>query len=583
MKKTLLLSALIALGSFGVPASVSAETFSANGVKELSIKASGDLVNARRIAREQAELAAVASVLRLKLSANPNDPKVKNALAELRTQLADNLRTSFNAEGDILTARSTLQVDSGVFLDMTRSLELGSKMAVSSAKVLFLIDEYYGVATRLDPSQPLVTEIDYSHDKSSMSDRSSSVSSSRSAASSSASAAKGSFAAASSDKSAFAVSSAASSAGRDRASFAGSDKAAFSGSDRGAAAMQDGYGGSAAAARNVQASGSRTTQAAGARDTQFAAAQKSSAAGSASSQAAVSASHSSASAAKSSSAASYAERNNDVQRQSDVVNLKVKQVFAGIDNARPAELEAALINQKLQQVVGEFDLSVTDERDFRVENGRRLTVSDITRMQKFDSYLKKASSGTYKAKYLVYGQAVMQSEGSSPSGEVLCSGQLALSSADVDTGDSFAKGTIGKRASGSSDQNCRANLADALARSLAETIGTKARRDLQQASAQGSPYVVSVFSAQRIPGKLRRDFEARIKEMTGVVEFGEGDNASDELRSWKVVAKGNFGSQVNDLVDEYIEADNSAFRSGRFERRGNQLLFCIEGKCPERI
>ncbi|NNG23500.1 hypothetical protein [Telluria aromaticivorans] len=583
MKKTLLLSALLALGSIGATGTAAAETFSANGVKELSIKASGDLVNARRIAREQAELAAVASVLRLKLSANPNDPKVKNALAELRTQLADNLRTSFNAEGDILTARSTLQVDSSVFLDMTRSLELGSKMAVSSAKVLFLIDEYYGVGTKLDPSQPLVTEIDYSHDKSSMSDRSSSVSSSRSAASSSASAAKGSFAAASSDKSAFAASSAASSAGRDRASFSGSDKASFSGSDRGAAAMQDGYGGSAAAARNVQASGSRDTQVAGARDTQFAAAQKSSAAGSSSSQAAVSASHSSASAAKSSSAASYAEKNNDVQRQNDVVNLKVKQVFAGIDNAKPADLEASLINQKLQQVVGEFDLAVTDERDFRVENGRRLTVSDITRMQKFDSYLKKASSGSYKAKYLVYGQAVMQSEGSSPSGEVLCSGQLALSSADVDTGDSFAKGTIGKRASGSSDQNCRANLADALARSLAETIGTKARRDLQQASAQGSPYVVSVYSAQRIPGKLRRDFEARIKEMTGVVEFGEGDNASAELYSWKVTAKGNFGTQVNDLVDEYIEADNSAFRGGRYERRGNRLLFCLDGKCPEQI
>ncbi|MEX5744289.1 hypothetical protein [Massilia sp. X63] len=39
---------------------------------------------------------------------------------------------------------------------------------------------------------------------------------------------------------------------------------------------------------------------------------------------------------------------------------------------------------------------------------------------------------------------------------------------------------------------------------------------------------------------------------------------------------------MNDLVDEYIEADNSAFRAGRFERRGNTLMFCIEGKCPGR-
>lgn len=579
MKKTLLLSALLALGAIG---NASAETFSANGVKELSIKSSGDLVNARRIAREQSERDAVASVLKIKLSANLNDPKVRDALTELHKQLADKLRTTFSAEGDILTARTVLQVDSSEFLDLTRSLNIGSKLATSNAKVLFLIDEYYGVGTRLDPSQPLVTEIDYSHDKSSMSDRSSSVSASRSASSASASAAKGSYAAASSDKSAYAASSASSVAARDRASFSGSDKSSFSGSDRAAIAAQDGYGGSAAAARNVQASGSRDTQVAGARDTQFAGSQKSAVAASSSSQAAVSASYAKASASKSASAASYAEKNTDIQRQNDVVNLKVRQVFPGIDNAKPLEAESALINQKLQQVVGEFGLSYTDERDFRVEGGRRLTVNDITRMQKFDGYLHKAASGNYKAKYVVYGQAVMQSEGMSPSGQVECSGQLVLSSSDVDTGAGFASGTIGKRASGTSDQNCRTNLADALARTLADTIGTKAQRDLQQAAVQGTPYTVSVYSTARIPGKLRRDFEQRVQALAGIVEFGEGDNASDELRSWKVVAKGNFSSLVNDLVDEYIEADNSAFRAGRFERRGNTLMFCIEGKCPGR-
>jgi hypothetical protein len=566
MKKTLLLSALLALGMAGTAGMASAETFAANGIKELSIKASGDLVNARRIAREQAERDAVASVLKIKLSANLNDPKVRDGLPELHKQLADKLRTSFSAEGDVLTARTTLQVDSSEFLDLARSLGIGSKLAGVGAKVLFLIDEYYGVGTRLDPSQPLVTEIDYSHDKSAMSDRSSAVSASRSASSASASAAKGSFAAASSDKSAIAASSATSVAARDRASFSGSDRAAI--------AAQDGMGGSAAAARNVQASG--------ARDSQFAGSQKSAMAASSSSQAAVSANYASASASKSASAASYSEKNTDIQRQNDVVNLKVRQVFPGIDNAKPLDAENALINQKLQQVVGEFGLAFTDERDFRVEGGRRLTVSDITRMQKFDGYLQKAAAGSYKAKYLVYGQAVMQSEGMSPSGQVECSGQLVLSSSDVDTGAGFASGTIGKRATGSSDQNCRTNLADALARSLADTIGTKAQRDLQQAAVQGTPYTVSVYSTARIPGKLRRDFEQRVQALAGVVEFGEGDNATDELRSYKVVAKGNFSTLVNDLVDEYIEADNSAYRAGRFERRGNTLMFCIEGKCPGR-
>jgi hypothetical protein len=65
-----------------------AEVLSANGsVSEISIKANGDLVNARRIARDQAEKDAVSSLLKIKLSANVSDPKIKDALPELRKQL----------------------------------------------------------------------------------------------------------------------------------------------------------------------------------------------------------------------------------------------------------------------------------------------------------------------------------------------------------------------------------------------------------------------------------------------------------------------------------------------------------------
>jgi hypothetical protein len=579
MKKTLLLSALLALAGVGA---ANAETLSANGLTEISIKANGDVVNARRLAREAAEKDAVASMMKISLSADLNDPKVKNALADLRKQMTDNMRTTFTAEGDILTARTVLQVDSAQFLDLTRSLGIGSRNASAGAKVLFLIDEYYGVGTRLDPSQPLVTEIDYSHDKSSMSDRSSAVASSRSASSASASAAKGSFAAASSDKAAFAASSSSAAAGRDRQSFSGSDKQSFNGAASGAIAVQDGYGGAASGARSVSASGARDTRVAGASDTQFAASQKSAVAGSSSSQAAVSASYANASAAKSASAASYSEKHNDVQKQNDVVNLKVRQVFAGIDNAKPADDSSALINQKLQQVVREFGLSFTDERDFRVESGRRLTVNEIERMQKFDSYLQKASQGNYKAKYLVYGSAVMQSEGSTPSGQVQCSGLLKLSSSDVDTGAGFVSGSIGKRALGTSDQNCRANLAEALARTLADTIGTKAQRDLQQAATQGSGYVVSLYAANRVPGKLRREFSRRLKEIEGVVEFGDDNNATEEMRTWSIAAKGNFAERVEDLVDEFIESENGAYKNARFEKRGNRLMFCVDGACPGR-
>jgi hypothetical protein len=112
MKSNKLLTALLTLAVIGT---ARAETLSANGVSEISVKANGDLINARRLAREQAEKNAVGGMLKLKLSADLNDPKVKNALEELRTQLSDNLKTSFNAEGDILTARAI--VGSGVWAD----------------------------------------------------------------------------------------------------------------------------------------------------------------------------------------------------------------------------------------------------------------------------------------------------------------------------------------------------------------------------------------------------------------------------------------------------------------------------------
>jgi hypothetical protein len=575
MKKTLLVSSLLALS---IVSSASAEILSVNGSTEISIKANGDLVNARRLGREQAEKDAIASILKTKLSANINDPKVRNALPDLRKQLTDNMRTSYTAEGDMLTAKTALQVDSVQFLDLARSLGITSQTAAAGAKVLFLIDEYYGVGTKLDPSQPLITEVDYSHDKSSFSDKTATAAGAQSKSSASASAGKASFAAASSDKAAFAASSASSSAGRDRASFAGSDKQSFAGSDQRSAAYQDGSS-AAAGARSTQVAGARDTQVAGARDSQHASAQKSSVAGSTSSQSAVSAASEHASASKSASASSFSARQNDVQRQNDVVNLKVRQVFPGIDNAKPADDSSALIGSKLQQVVQEFGLTFSDEKDFRIEGGHRLTIAEIGKQQKFDAYLKKASIGNYKAKYLVYGTAVMQSEGQSASGQVQCAGQLVLTSADVDTGEGFVSGTIGKRAMGSSDQNCRTNLAEAMARSLADTVGTAAQRSLQQAAALGKLYTVALYSTTRVPAKLRREFSAKIKGVEGVVEVNDDGNASEDMRRWTVQAKGNFAENVEDLIDAIAEG-GEAYKAARFEKRGNRMVFCVEGQCP---
>ena len=175
----------------------------------------------------------------------------------------------------------------------------------------------------------------------------------------------------------------------------------------------------------------------------------------------------------------------------------------------------------------------------------------------------------------------MQTEGQTPSGQVQCTGQLVLSSSDVDTGEGFVSGTIGKRALGSSDQNCRTNLSEALARSLADTVGTSAQRELQQANNQGRTYTVALYSALRVPAKLRRDFSAKVKALDGVVEVSDDSNATEEMRRWTVTAKGNFSEKVEDLIDEVIEADSSAYKAARFEKRGNRMVFCVEGKCPQ--
>jgi hypothetical protein len=578
MKMTHIVAALLALGLATIS---TAETLTAKGETDISIKANGDLINARRIAREQAERDAVGGLLRTRLSADLNDPKVKNALADLRKQLTDSLKTSFNAEGDMLTARTTLQVDAAQFFDLAKSLGVTSRAASATAKVLFLIDEYYGVATKLDPARPLVTEIDYVHDKSSFSDRTASASGAKSASAASASAAKASFASAESEKSAFAASASAAASGRDKQAYAASDKQSLAGAERRAVGFNDGAGGSVGAAGSSQISAARDTQQTGARDAQFSASQKSAVAGSSASQSALAASSESASAARSASASNFATRQNDVQKQNDIVSYKVRQVFPGIDNAKPADDSSAMIGQKLQQVVKEFGLLYTDEKDFRVEGGRKLTISDITRLQKYDAYLKRAAQGNYKAKYLVYGTAIMQAEGQTTSGQAQCSGQLALTSSDVDTGEGFVSGTINKRALGSSDQDCRSNLAQALAHSLADTVGTSAQRDIQQAASQGRTYSVALYSANSVPAKLRRLFSAKVKALDGVVEVNDDGNASEGMRRWTVIAKGNFAEQIEDLIDEVKEVDNSSYKTARFEKRGNRMIFCVEGKCPQ--
>jgi hypothetical protein len=144
-------------------------------------------------------------------------------------------------------------------------------------------------------------------------------------------------------------------------------------------------------------------------------------------------------------------------------------------------------------------------------------------------------------------------------------------------------GTIVKRAAGSSDQNCRSNLAEAMAQALADTVGTGAQRELQMAATQGRVYTLSMYSGTRIPAKLRREFSAKVKELEGVVEMNDDENATDEMRRWTVVAKGNFSEKIDDLIDDLTGSASSPYHAAKFQKRGTRMAFCIDGACPAEL
>lgn len=544
LKKIVLALSVCALGS--VSAVSVAETLSANGQAQVSVAANGDLINARRVAREAAERDAVASLLRLRMNLNATDTKTAAAIGDLAKQLSANLKTSFVTENDFLTARTTLEADSSQVFDLARSLGLMSNTAMAQAKVVFLIDEYYGIATNLQPGQPLTTEVEYSHDKSSFSDKSAKAASASSAASSSSS----------SSRSATAV------AASERTAVAGSQSSAYAARDQRAAAINDGYGGSAAAAR----------------DTQVAGAQRSSFAGSSQSSFAGSTSSASSSAAASSRQSSYASDVKDVNKQNDKVSFKMKQTFPDTNNAKPADGAAALISARLEQVVKPYGLVYTPERDLRVNPGSgKVRISEIERLGKFADYTTKAGAGSFKAKYVVFGESVMSSEGSTPSGGSACSGSLKLQSYNVDTGDGLASGTINKRAQGSSDQDCRANLATAMATELAQIVGNTATRELQMAATQGQSFYVTIYSKTRIPAKVRREVQEKLQ---GMAEQFSEDNITDNSRTYVVQAKGNFRSKVQDLVEDMAESVGE-MKLASVKSSGNRMVICVEGTCPK--
>ncbi len=545
-KKSLLALAVVASTYGWMP--VFAEAINAIGKTEISIKSSGDLVKARRLARESAERDAVLSALKLRMNIDTTSPATQTALSDLSKQLADNLKTTFLTEGDVLTAKTNLSVESDELFGLARSIKgLVSSTATSAAKILFLIDEYYGIATNIEPGAPLSTEISYSHDKS--------KTSASSASSASAASSRESVAISSKDKSAMAASNSASVSARDRASVAERERSSV--------AVANGYGGAGAASRDSSVASSRDASLDASRKSAVAASSESRFQGAANKQ----------------SAESNASASASASSEKDIVNYDFKQKFPDTNNAKPADDADAMISQKLEQVIKPYGLVYTPERDFRRNTaGAKLLILDIEKQRKFEELTEKASKQPYSAKYIVYGSAVMSAEGRTASGDTTCSGFLKLTSFNVDSGDGLISAVLGKRAQGTSDQNCRANLANALATELASTVGNTAAKELQLAATQGQSFYVLLYSTKRVTPSVRRSFTKKLEAM---VEKYEEDNVTDTSRSFIVQAKTGFRSKLEEFVEDMAEENQDSMKNFKMIAQGNRMVICLEGTCPK--
>jgi hypothetical protein len=565
--KALFLAASLMVANYAV-----AEVVTASGRSEVSVKANkGDVISARRVARNAAEADAIVAAIKLKLNINPSDPKSKAEIDDLVKQLGDNLKTTFNLEGDVLTAKTTLEVQADVLTQLSDSLNLGSQAKMAAAKVLFVIDEYKGVAVTTEAGQPTETEMEYFADKSSFSDKSAKASGAE--ASSDSSSASSKSASAYSSKSASAVNASESVAIKSKDSASVSSKERASGSASDSVAYKDKTGSAAASSKR---SGSASSDYNAKANSEFSGAASSKISAASASQKAGAASAQSASASASSSSSNYSSDVKDVQEQKDVTSIKIKTKFPEMNNAKPSEGADELIAARLEAVTQKFGLQFTSERDFRMEGGRKLLIKDIQKLNKFDYYMQKASKGSFGAKYLVYGTAVMNTNGKTSSGEASCGGQLIVQSSNVETGASLFSDTIVKTAYGSDNQMCISNLSTAMATTLAESIGMKAQRDIQKTATQGLSYEVTLYSVLKVPAKVRRAFTEQLQKLSDEVVEG---NASETLRSFTVQAKANFKTKLEDVMED-LKEQFPDLKDARFDAKGNRLTVCIEGKCP---
>jgi hypothetical protein len=563
--------------------SASAQPISQSAKAEVSIKASKDLITARVVARKEAEIEAIKFALRQKLNLTISGPEAASKIQELVKSLSSNLKTTYSTEGDLLTATTTLSIEGSELTDLSRSLGLQNLTAMKAASILFMIDEYYGIATNLDPSKPLVSEVEFFADRSSsasgsnFSDTSSKAASSQSLQGSVQSSSRESSSIAARDRASVSSQSSSSVAGRDRVAIAGQSESAVAARDRGAIAGQGSYG-SVAGSRDTSVAAAERNQFAGSRDTSVAAAQRNQMAASRDSSVAAASSSDSRLSASVNSASASSSDNKNVQAssfakdQKDVVSFKSKTVFPDVNNAKPDQ--SSFIMARLAQVTSQYGIQFTDERDIRQTGKGKMLISDIETQAKWQMYTDLAGKAPYNANYVVFGKAAMNAEGKSSSGRTICSGQLELRSFNISTGGGLIAGTVVKRAEGSNDQDCRSSLSQALATELAQTVGNAATREVQLLAQLGQVYTVTIYSGSGISRRLGGGFEDELRKLVqDLQEQSRNDSKRAYLMQWK-------GGDLQRQIERVLDKLGPDMQKAEVESKGTRIFVCVEGRCP---
>ena len=243
---------------------LSAQTIDSRATASIQLKGSPSSV--KRQLTEVLQLKAVSNMLEASFGIKIT-PAVQSKLPKLVETLGDAIRISMDPpDGEMISGSATIKVSTAKLNEILNNLEIGSGAQAEKAKVVVSIDERMGMATANDPSKPVETEVNYSHDKSSFADTSAKGSSSERQSSSSAVSSQKDVRYSNRESAAVSASQSSAVAARQDTAVAGR---------RDSAAAYQGSDGRAAAASSSQYAGAQSTQYAAANKSQYGAASSS--------------------------------------------------------------------------------------------------------------------------------------------------------------------------------------------------------------------------------------------------------------------------------------------------------------------